>query len=84
MQEMLRASSEVDAVTRDGVLREVRHRASVPHLFDTVLYAPVVRAALAGAAGARRLQSGSLRLYLGYLVGLVVLLLALARAGVLG
>lgn len=84
MQEMLRASSEVDAVTEGGVLREVRHRSSVPHLFDTVLYAPVVRAALAGAAGARRLQSGSLRLYLGYLVGLVVLLLALARAGVLG
>ena len=84
MQEMLRASSEVDAVTRDGVLREVRHRASLPHLFDTVLYAPVVRMALAGAAGARRLQSGSLRLYLGYLVGLVVLLLALARVGALG
>ena len=84
MQELLRARSEVDALTRGGVLHEVRHRASVPHLFDTVLYAPVARAALAAAAGARRLQSGSLRLYLGYLVGLVVLLLALARVGALG
>jgi hypothetical protein len=39
---------------------------------------------MAGAARARRLQSGSLRLYVGYLVGLVVALLLLARAGALG
>jgi len=82
--ELLRAESDVRAVTQDGVLREVRHRGGVPHLFDTMLYAPVLRAALAGAAGARRLQSGSLRLYVGYLVGLVVLLLLLARVGALG
>jgi hypothetical protein len=44
----------------------------------------VVRASLSGAAAARRLQSGSLRAYLAYLVGLVLLLLLLARTGVLG
>lgn len=84
VQELMRAHSEVEAVSRNGVLHEVRHRASLPNLLDTAIYAPLVRAALAGAAAVRRLQSGSLRLYLGYLVGLVVLLLLLARTGALG
>jgi hydrogenase-4 component B len=81
---VLRPERRVDAVVRGGVLQEVRHRARVPHLFDSMLYAPALRAALAGASLARRLQSGSLRLYVGYLVGLVLLLLLLARAGALG
>ncbi len=84
MREVLRPERDVEAVTRGGVLSEVRHHGGVPHLFDSMLYAPVLRLALAGAAGARRLQSGSLRLYVGYFVGLVVLLLALARLGALG
>ena len=41
------------------------------------------RGALRGAAVARRLQSGSVRAYLVYLLALLALLLALARAGVL-
>jgi hypothetical protein len=32
----------------------------------------------------RRIQSGDLRAYVGYLVGLIVLLLVLARTGALG
>jgi hypothetical protein len=44
----------------------------------------VVRVALIGASVTRRLQSGSLRMYIAYLVGLVMLLLLLARAGALG
>lgn len=82
--EVMRPERDVEVVTQAGVLSEVRHRAGIPHLFDSLLYAPVLRIALAGAAGARRLQSGSLRLYVGYLVGLVVLLLLLARTGALG
>ena len=54
------------------------------HLVSAHVYAPAVRVAMAGAARARRLQSGNLRLYVGYLVGLVVGLLLLARAGALG
>jgi hydrogenase-4 component B len=81
---VLRPERRVDVVVQAGVLREVRHRGGVPHLFDSLLYAPVVRASLGGAAAARRLQSGSLRAYLAYLVGLVLLLLLLARTGVLG
>lgn len=63
----------------NGVAQEVVHRADVPHLFDAWLYAPAQRVALRGAAAARRLQSGSLRAYLGYLLALVTLALALAR-----
>lgn len=84
LSSVLRPEREVDVVVQGGVVREVRHHRAVPHLFDSLLYSPVVRAALAGAAAARRLQSGSLRMYLAYLVGLVVLLLALARLGALG
>ena len=40
---VLRPEREVDVVERGGVVREVRHRGAVPHLFDTALYGPVVR-----------------------------------------
>ena len=53
------------------------------HLFDTLLYRPALRWSLRAAGVARRLQSGSLRLYLGYLVALVLVLLAIVRSGVL-
>ncbi len=81
---VLRPEREVDVVVETGVVREVRHRGGVPHLFDSLLYGPVVRVALGGASAMRRLQSGSLRMYIAYLVGLVMLLLLLARAGALG
>lgn len=81
---VLRPERSVEVSTTGGVVHEVRHRSTVPHLFDALLYAPAVRVALAGAGVARRLQSGSLRLYIGYLVGLVLLLLLLARSGALG
>ena len=81
---ILRPEREVEVDVRAGVVSEVRHRGGVPHRFDSHLYAPVLRAALAGATATRRLQSGSLRMYIGYLVGLVVLLLLLARTGALG
>ena len=55
----------------------------LPAEFDTMLYDPAHRAALRAAAVVRRLQSGSLRLYLVYLVALLVVLLALVRLGVL-
>jgi hypothetical protein len=44
----------------------------------------VSQAALRAAAVARRLQSGSLRAYLTYLLVLLGVLLALARTGVFG
>jgi hydrogenase-4 component B len=56
----------------------------VPHVFDTHLYEPVARGAGRAAGRIRRLQSGSLRAYLLYLLALVVAVLALARSGALG
>ena len=53
----------------------------MPHLFDTVLYEPSQRVALRAARVARRLQSGSLRAYILYLLGLVLVLLAVVRLG---
>jgi hydrogenase-4 component B len=56
----------------------------VPHLFDTKVYRPLVRWALANAARARRLQSGSVRTYMAYLLALVLVLLAAVKLGLFG
>lgn len=81
---VLRPEREVTARVEGGLLHEVRYRGAVPHLFDRFVYAPVLRGAMAAAAFARRLQSGSLRRYVTYLVSLVIIALTLARAGALG
>jgi hydrogenase-4 component B len=83
LEVVLRPSRELRVRVEHGVVQEVAYQAEVPHLFDTLIYEPVTHAALRGAAVARRLQSGSLRTYLLYLVGLLALLLVLARSGVL-
>jgi hydrogenase-4 component B len=64
-------------------VQRISYRGEVPHHFDA-LYAPVVQGALVVAARARRLQSGRLGYYVAYLVGLVVVVLACARLGILG
>jgi len=83
LEVVLRPERIVAVRSAGGVVQEVEYRATVPHLFDTVVYRPVVRASLAGAAVARRLQSGSLRGYVIYLLALVLGLLVLARTGAL-
>ncbi len=84
LEALLRPRRDVQAIAPTGVVEAVAHQAEVPHLFDTLLYGPVSRGALRAAGIARRLQSGSLRAYLIYLLALLGVLLALARAGVLG
>jgi len=83
LEAVLRPRRELTVSTQDGVLQEVGYEGEVPHLFDTLIYEPVTDAALRGAAVARRLQSGSLRMYVIYLLGLLALLLVLVRLGVL-
>jgi NADH:ubiquinone oxidoreductase subunit 5 (subunit L)/multisubunit Na+/H+ antiporter MnhA subunit len=83
LEVVLRPERTVTVRSQGGVVQEAEHVSSVPHLFDTLLYEPVVRVSLAGAAVARRLQSGSLRGYVLYLLALVVTLLVLARTGAL-
>jgi hydrogenase-4 component B len=81
---VLRPGREITVHESGGILQAVEYRGHVPHLFDTVLYAPAIRAALAVAERARGIQSGSLRSYAVYLGAMVVVLLVLVRTGVLG
>jgi hydrogenase-4 component B len=83
LEALLRPHREASVQVSRGVVQAVVYEASVPHLFDTLLYGPVRRWALRGARAVRRLQSGSLRAYLLYLLGVLGVLLALARAGLL-
>uniref|UniRef100_A0A832MMD3 NADH:quinone oxidoreductase/Mrp antiporter transmembrane domain-containing protein n=1 Tax=Eiseniibacteriota bacterium TaxID=2212470 RepID=A0A832MMD3_UNCEI len=59
--------------------RAYRHRSGVPPLVERALYAPLVQAVLWTSERARRLQAGSLRAYLAYLLAALVALLLFAR-----
>jgi hydrogenase-4 component B len=59
--------------------RTVRYRGEARHLIDERLYHPLHRAAVEAADLARRLQGGSLQLYLAYTVAALVVLLVVAR-----
>jgi len=83
LESALRPERDIRRIESGGVLRRVEYEGTVPHLFDTLLYGPIARAALRGAAVARRLQSGSVRTYAAYLLGLLVLALLLAHWGAL-
>ena len=84
LEPVLRPQREIAVHSEGGVLQEVSYSGHVPQLIDEHIYAPAVRGSLAAAAQARRLQSGSLGTYVGYLAALVLLLLVLARVGWIG
>ena len=67
-----------------AIVRAASYSGRVPQLVDEHLYRPATHAALALAAGARRLQSGRLGTYVAYLVALVVALLLAVKVGILG
>jgi hydrogenase-4 component B len=84
LESVLRPKREVVVRAEGELVQDVRYEAEVPHLFDTVLYAPAQHAALRAARVARRLQSGSLQAYILYLLGLVLVLLAAVQLGGIG
>jgi hydrogenase-4 component B len=84
LEAVLRPEREVTVRSEGGIVHEITYSGRVPHLIDDRVYRPTVRVAQAGAARARRLQSGRLGVYVAYLVGLVVVLLGAARLGVIG
>lgn len=84
LEGVLRPRREVTTMREHGLVQSVRYRGEIPHLFDTALYGPLRQGALAGARIARRVQSGSVRAYAGYLLALLLALLALARTGAIG
>jgi hydrogenase-4 component B len=84
LESVLRPRRQVEVVRQGGVLRSVTYRGEVPHLFDTALYRPLHRRALEGARLVRRIQSGSVRAYAAYLLGLLLMVLLAVRVGVIG
>jgi hydrogenase-4 component B len=84
LEVVLRPQREIAVRTEGGTVKSISYSAHVPHLIDDSVYRPATRLALAGAVWARRLQSGRLGAYVAYLIGLVVVLLAAARLGVIG
>jgi hydrogenase-4 component B len=84
LEVVLRPQREIAVRISDGVVQEVSYSGRVPHLIDERLYAPLVRSSLVAARHARRLQTGRLGTYVGYLIALVLVLLAAAKAGVIG
>jgi hydrogenase-4 component B len=84
LQVVLRPQRDIATREEGRVMQEVTYTGQVPHLIEERIYGPTSRLALAAAARIRRLQSGSLGTYVAYLVGLVLVLLAAARWGLVG
>lgn len=84
MQGVFRPKRELTIVEQPGLVQEIEYSSNVPHLFDTMIYAPLHGAAMRTAKLARRTQSGSVRTYIGYLLGLVIGMLAMVRLGLIG
>jgi hydrogenase-4 component B len=80
---LLRPQRAVEVRRGGGMVQQITYSGHVPSLVDTVLYEPAIRAGLRAAAVARRLQTGNVRTYAAYLLGVVLGLLVLARTGAL-
>jgi hydrogenase-4 component B len=78
---ILRPDPELDVELHPGTPfpRAMRYRGGGRHVLDEWVYGPIHVAAVAIAQVARRLQGGSLQLYLAYTVTAVIVLLVLAR-----
>lgn len=57
----------------------IQYEGEITPVFDQYVYGPLVKGVLGAARLGRRLQSGSLRLYLGYMLVTLILLLAFVR-----
>ena len=79
--QILRPVREVTVELHPGTPfpRTVRYHGEARHLIDERVYRPLHRAAVGAAQMTRRLQNGSLQVYLAYTVTAVVILLVLAR-----
>ena len=78
---VLRPTRELDVLEEGSpyFARKLRYRSAVPALFEQMLYQPFVQAVLWTSEQVRRLQTGSIHLYLAYLLATVVGLLLWGR-----
>ncbi len=82
LEVVLRAQRTV-SIEREGmIVQSAVHESHVPHLFDTLLFHPALNGVLAANRVLRRMQSGSLRAYLAYLLVTLGVVLAVVRLGV--
>jgi hydrogenase-4 component B len=84
LEAVLRPQRQISVQAKGGVVQEVAYSGRIPQLIDERLYVPAVRSALIAARHARRLQTGRLGTYVGYLIALVLVLLAAAKVGLIG
>ena len=80
-EQVLRPERELHVQVHAGTPfpRRVDYRSEVDHLIESRLYGPSHRASIAFAQWARRVQQGTVQLYLAYMVGTLVVLLLLFR-----
>ena len=83
LQTLLRPSRSINTSELGNVVQKVTYQSSVPHHFESHLYAPLHRFMLTQAVRVRKLQSGKLSVYVSYLIGLVIVALSLIRLGVI-
>jgi hydrogenase-4 component B len=78
---VLRPDRELQVDLHEGTPfpRRIVYHSEVDHLVETRVYGPLHRASISLSQVARRLQQGTLQLYLAYTVGALVVLLVLAR-----
>lgn len=78
---VLRSEREIDVLEEGSpyFAKRIRYRSAVPQLFEQWLYQPFVQAVLWTSEQVRRLQTGSIHLYLAYLLATLVGLLLWAR-----
>lgn len=78
---VLRPDRELLVEFHDGgpFPKRVTYRSETDHVIETRLYGPLHRISIAFSQAARRLQQGTLQLYLAYTVGALVILLLLFR-----
>jgi hydrogenase-4 component B len=84
LESVLRPEREIVVRAERGVVTEVAYEGRVPQLFEERLYRPLTGLAMHGAHHARRVQSGRLGTYVAYLLGLVLVVLAAAKLGIVG
>jgi hydrogenase-4 component B len=78
---VLRAQRELEVleVGSPYFARRYRYRTGLPAVFEQMLYQPFVQGVLWTSEQLRRLQAGSLHLYLAYLLATLVALLLWSR-----
>ncbi|MHB8172939.1 MAG: proton-conducting transporter transmembrane domain-containing protein, partial [Nitrospirota bacterium] len=70
-----RKEVRIEYIVKPFFIRDIEYRSEITPFFETYFYRPLTRALNSSAYFAKRLQSGNLQLYLGYILATLVVLL---------